>query len=56
MRQFDNLQFATNKAEGHAISLITGTGTTNQGGERIDPEYRDRVIDEFRDGASKVRL
>jgi ATP-dependent RNA helicase DDX19/DBP5 len=40
------------KAEGLAVSLICGTQKT--GPEQIDVKYRDRVIDEFRTGVSKV--
>ena len=43
------------KAQGHSVALITGTNTTGQG-ERVDPEYRDRVMDEFRDGVAKVLI
>lgn len=43
------------KAQGHSVALICGTNTTGDG-ERVDPEYRDRVMDEFRDGVAKVLI
>eukprot|EP00933_Yihiella_yeosuensis_P070896 TRINITY_DN79061_c0_g1_i1.p1 TRINITY_DN79061_c0_g1~~TRINITY_DN79061_c0_g1_i1.p1 ORF type:complete len:483 (+),score=110.49 TRINITY_DN79061_c0_g1_i1:137-1585(+) len=42
------------KAEGHAVSLICGTQKT--GAERIDVSYRDHVMQEFRDGVTKVLI
>jgi len=42
------------KAEGHAVSLICGTQKT--GPEKIDTSYRDRVMDEFRKGITKVLI
>jgi len=40
------------KAEGHAVSLFCGT--QQSGPEKIDNKYRDRVIQEFRSGVTKV--
>merc|ERR1712203_334001 len=42
------------KAEGHAVSLICGTQKT--GPEQIDVAYRDRIMDEFRTGVTKVLI
>merc|ERR1712056_137555 len=42
------------KAEGHAVSLICGTQKT--GPEQIDVTYRDRIMDEFRNGVTKVLI
>merc|ERR1739848_574368 len=36
------------------VSLICGTQNTGQ--EQIDPAYRDRVMDEFRTGVTKVLI
>mmetsp|Transcript_70792 Transcript_70792/g.162302 ORF Transcript_70792/g.162302 Transcript_70792/m.162302 type:complete len:492 (+) Transcript_70792:21-1496(+) len=38
--------------EGHTVSLICGSQTT--GPERLDPTERDRVMDEFRSGKTKL--
>merc|ERR1719401_2610040 len=42
------------KAEGHAVSLICGT--QKSGPEQIDVAYRDRIMDEFRTGVTKVLI
>merc|ERR1712222_218759 len=42
------------KAEGHAVSLFCGTQA--QGPERVDVEYRDRVMWEYRSGVTKVLI
>merc|ERR1712032_1610626 len=42
------------KAEGHAVSLFCGTQA--HGPERVDVEYRDRVMGEFRSGVTKVLI
>jgi len=42
------------KAEGHTVSLICGTQT--EGPERVDIDYRDSVMAEFRSGVTKVLI
>lgn len=42
------------KAEGHAVSLICGTQKT--GPEKVDVGFRDRVMEEFRTGVTKVLI
>jgi len=42
------------KEEGHAVSLICGTQQT--GAEKVDITYRDRVMNEFRSGVTKVLI
>jgi len=42
------------KSEGHAVSLICGTQKT--GPERVDVGYRDKVMEEFRNGVTKVLI
>lgn len=44
------------KEEGHSVSLICGTQANNSGNEQIDPAYRDKVMDEFRNGVTKVLI
>jgi len=45
------------KAQGHSVSLICGTSKqTTSTGEMIDPSLRDKVLDEFRTGVSKVLI
>merc|ERR1711957_194028 len=43
------------KGEGHSVSLICGTQKTGAP-EQIDEAYRDRVMDEFRNGITKVLI
>lgn len=38
--------------EGHSVSLICGTQMS--GAEQISPEYRDKIMDEFRNKVTKV--
>ncbi|KAF4735247.1 ATPdependent RNA helicase [Perkinsus olseni] len=40
--------------EGHSVSLICGTQMT--GAEQISPEYRDKIMDEFRNKVTKVLI
>jgi len=42
------------KADGHSVSLICGT--QKQGVERIDERQRDKIVDEFRTGVTKVLI
>ena len=42
------------KAEGHAVSLICGT--QNSGPEKMDTRMRDTVLQQFRDGVTKVLI
>merc|ERR1712003_238828 len=44
------------KAEGHAVSLIVGTQKDRNGPERIDHAYRDKIMQEFRSGVTKVLI
>ena len=47
------------KNQGHSVSLICGTSRQQQAsssGEVIDPTVRDKVLDEFRSGVSKVLI
>jgi ATP-dependent RNA helicase DDX19/DBP5 len=44
------------KAQGHSVSLICGTSKQSSTGEVIDPTLRDKVLDEFRTGVSKVLI
>mmetsp|Transcript_87255 Transcript_87255/g.154589 ORF Transcript_87255/g.154589 Transcript_87255/m.154589 type:complete len:498 (+) Transcript_87255:60-1553(+) len=42
------------QSAGHGVSLICGTQT--QGEERMDPALRDKVMDEFRSGVTRVLI
>jgi len=42
------------KDEGHAVSLICGTQKT--GAEQIDVSYRDKIMDQYRSGVTKVLI
>ena len=44
------------KDGGHSVSLICGTTKASGTGEAIDPKMRDQVLDEFRNGVSKVLI
>lgn len=44
------------KSQGHSVSLICGTSKQTSSGEVIDPQVRDKVLDEFRTGVSKVLI
>mmetsp|Transcript_91220 Transcript_91220/g.175632 ORF Transcript_91220/g.175632 Transcript_91220/m.175632 type:complete len:492 (+) Transcript_91220:52-1527(+) len=44
----------TMKGEGHAVTLICGTQKT--GPEQIDIAYRDRIMNQFRNGVTKVLI
>ncbi|KAF4654273.1 ATPdependent RNA helicase [Perkinsus chesapeaki] len=44
----------TLRDEGHSVSLICGTQVT--GAEQISPEYRDKIMDEFRNKVTKVLI
>lgn len=44
------------QAEGHSVSLICGTSRGTNGAENVDPKMRDKVLDEFRSGVSKVLI
>jgi len=44
----------TMKNEGHAVTLICGTQKT--GPEQIDIAYRDRIMNQFRTGVTKVLI
>jgi len=42
------------RSAGHGVSLICGTQT--HGDERMDPSLRDKVMDEFRSGVTRVLI
>ena len=42
------------RADGHAVGMICGTQTT--GAERIDPAARDKIMQQFRQGVTKVLI
>ena len=44
------------KEGGHSVALICGTTKSASGQEAVDPKERDRVLDEFRSGVSKVLI
>ncbi len=46
------------QAEGHSVSLICGTsrGANSSSETAVDPTQRDKVLDEFRSGVSKVLI
>lgn len=44
------------KEGGHSVSLICGTTKSASGQEAVDPKMRDQVLDEFRNGVSKVLI
>jgi len=44
------------KEIGHSVSLICGNAKNVSGAETIDPAQRDKVLNEFRNGVSKVLI
>jgi ATP-dependent RNA helicase DDX19/DBP5 len=44
------------KDAGHSVSMICGTTKSATGQEAVDPKKRDEVLDEFRNGVSKVLI
>merc|ERR1712135_31282 len=44
------------KAEGHSVTLICGTQRDSNSVEKIDERQRDKIVDEFRTGVTKVLI